>query len=72
LIDHPAPETIDRRTPIVPMRVSSINGKPVSDLIAKRHAFQVGQLARAAHAAWAARRSPWALRHEFAPHSATR
>jgi putative ABC transport system permease protein len=58
-------ELIDE-TPIVPMRVSSINGKPVSDLIAAAERTRVADSTAARNRQRNARRaSPWALRREF-------
>jgi len=76
IIRHGANELIDE-TPIVPMRVASINGRAVAAILAERDSLRrVDSIARAANggrrggrgqrdANGRRRRSPWALRREF-------
>jgi putative ABC transport system permease protein len=63
IIRADANELIDE-TPIVPMRVSSINGRPVSDLIAEATRNREGRGNRNGQRG-PRRASPWALRREF-------
>ena len=52
-------------TPIVPMRIASINGKPLADLLAEAADRARADSARKANRRPASRPSPWALRREF-------
>ena len=55
-------ELIDE-TPIVPMRISSINGKPLADLLATANRVRTDSARKANRGQRGA--SPWALRREF-------